>query len=66
MSELVHQLPKKEYETPELFPKRALLEGLKPQQLEDLITDCFNKKRELDEIIELAIDVRENGYGQAA
>lgn len=66
MTELIHEIQHKTYDTPELFPRRALLEGLKPQQLDDLISECFTKKQELDSIIELAIDVKENGYGAAA
>lgn len=66
MTELIYQLPRKNEDGPELFPKRAVLEHLNPQLLDDFIEDCFNKKRELDELIELAIDVREAREQEAA
>lgn len=66
MTELIHQIGNKPVEGPELFPKRAVLESLSPQVLDDFIEDCFNKQRELDEFIELAIEVREAREAEAA
>lgn len=63
MKELIYQIGNKPIEGPELFPKRAVLEGLSPQMLDDFIADCHHKKQELDELIKLAIDVKEAGYG---
>jgi hypothetical protein len=59
----IHEINKPRYETPELFPERAVLEGLRPEMLTDFIEECFEKQRELSRLIELAIDVKENGYG---
>jgi hypothetical protein len=42
---------------------RRDLEGLFPDELDTFISDCYHKKQELDALIALAIDVKENGYG---
>lgn len=63
MSELIYELNPQKAERPELFPKRYVLESLSPQLLDDFIADCHHKKQELDELIKLAIDVKEAGYG---
>jgi hypothetical protein len=66
MTELIYQINEHKVEGPELFPKRAVLEGIRTELLDDFITDCFDKKRELDELIELAIEVRETREAHAA
>lgn len=64
MSELVYELNPRKAEGPELFPRRDLLESLAPQVLDDFIEECFHKQRELEELIKLAIEVKESQFNR--
>lgn len=60
MSELLRVLADhNKPETPEYFPDPVTIEGLSDVILDDLIADCFNVKREMDRIIDLAIAEKE-------
>lgn len=59
-SEIFHILGERHLEAPDYFPDRAILEGLPTHMLIDFITDCSNKNREIQELMQMAIEVVES------